>query len=76
MEFRDECQQLWITQARDLHQNVHQRGAFTLLLRCGHATAIIISHYLTVINRLSVNTYKEDIRFRKPMLYPAELRAL
>ena len=66
MEFRDECQQLWITQARDLHQNVHQRGAFTLLLRCGHATAIIISHYLTIINRLLTSTYKPEIRTENP----------
>jgi len=56
----------------DAHQNAHQRCAFRLLLRYGHATATIISLYFTLINRLFTSTYKPQIRTVDPMLNPQD----
>ena len=65
-----------LIRAGDLQQYLQQTCSLGLLLGYGCASVSIISPFSAIINRLVTNTYRTHFRFRKPMLYPTELRAL
>jgi len=59
-----------------MDQSSHEvRNNYARLSYC-YATASNISCLLTIINHLLTNTYKTQLRFRRPTLYPIELQAL
>ena len=57
-----------LIRAGDLQQNLQQIGAFELLSRFGHASASIISRYVTSISGFFQRTYKREKRPTNPVV--------